>query len=195
MEPRLGFDSCCWPSTVGDKRWTCRADGPALKRTALVTVSGAAGWSLQLLRLRAALRLHLEEGPDAVLLRHGAAEVDDAALVRALVWRFDTWEAELVGDVAAGHFHYLMQRNNFHISYSSQYLMLFFFSNTATWQLIPDQTHTYFGGIFGWLLQGYDLQRNERDTSATKVSILSGRWYVQLPPCWSDCCVCVCVHG
>lgn len=60
----------------------------------------------------ASLSLHLEVGPHAVVLCHGAAEVDDAALVRALVRRLDAGEAELVRDVAAGHFHHLWRERH-----------------------------------------------------------------------------------
>lgn len=55
-----------------------------------------------------ALRHHLQVGPDAVVAGAGVvAEVDDAALVGALVGRFDPGEAELVGDVAPHDFHHL----------------------------------------------------------------------------------------
>jgi len=58
----------------------------------------------------APLGRHLQAGVRAVppLPRHAAAEVDDAALVRALVRRRDAGEPQLVGDVAAGDFHHLM---------------------------------------------------------------------------------------
>ena len=105
-----------------------------LQPTALTAVSGAVSWSplqfpalclvvgvwlapmwplpfllpLDLFRPLTAPRLHSEEGANTVLLRHRAAEVDDSTLVRALVWRLDTGETELVGDVAAGHFYHLM---------------------------------------------------------------------------------------
>lgn len=101
-----------------------------LKHTALITVSGAAGWSpphfpslyllmgvllvslwwvswllqLVVMRFLTAFRLHLEVGANTVVLRHGAAEINDTTLVHALVWRLDAGETELVGDVASSHF-------------------------------------------------------------------------------------------
>lgn len=39
--------------------------------------------------------------------RPSVAEVDDAALVRALVRRLHAGQTQLVGDVAASHFHHL----------------------------------------------------------------------------------------
>lgn len=51
---------------------------------------------------------HLQVGPDAVVAGAGVvAEVDDTALVGALIGRFDPGEAELVGDVAPHDFHHL----------------------------------------------------------------------------------------
>lgn len=69
-------------------------------------------WLLQLdvIQLLTPVRLHLKVGSNAVVLRHGATVVDDATLVRALVWRFDAGEAELVGDVAASHFYHLERK-------------------------------------------------------------------------------------
>lgn len=59
-----------------------------------------------------ALRHHLQVGPDAVVAGAGVvAEVDDAALVGALVGGFDPREAELVGDVAPHDFHHLPGRD------------------------------------------------------------------------------------
>lgn len=107
-----------------------------LKHTALIAVSGAVSWSplqfpglclvvsvrvdcvplrpvprflqLDVIRPLSLLRLHLEVGSDTVVLRHRAAEINDTTLVRALVWRLDAGQAQLVGDVAAGHFHHLV---------------------------------------------------------------------------------------
>lgn len=58
-----------------------------------------------------ALRCHLQVGPDAVVPRPRiVAEVDDAALVGALVGRLDPGKAELVGDVAAYDLHHLTNK-------------------------------------------------------------------------------------
>ena len=58
-----------------------------------------------------ALRHHLQVGPCAVVARaRRVAEVDDAALIRALVRRPHRREAELVGDVATGDLHHLAER-------------------------------------------------------------------------------------
>lgn len=99
------------PVCLQTDRWT------ALKRTALIAVSGAisqsplqfpvlclvvvmvvgvarsplrpAPWLLRLgvfrPRALASLGLHLQVGTNAMVLRHSAAEVNDATLVRALV--------------------------------------------------------------------------------------------------------------
>lgn len=57
-----------------------------------------------------ALRHHLQVGSDAVVTRAlDVAEVNDAALVRALVRRLDSGEAEFVGDVASYNLHNLMK--------------------------------------------------------------------------------------
>lgn len=50
---------------------------------------------------------HLQVGAHAVVPRPGVAEVDDAAFVRALIRWLHAGQAQLVGDVAAGHFHHL----------------------------------------------------------------------------------------
>lgn len=62
-------------------------------------------------QLVTSLRLHVEVRADTVVLHHGAAVVDDTTFVRALVWRPDTGQTELVGDVAAGHFYNLKVEN------------------------------------------------------------------------------------
>lgn len=128
---------CWWPSVFTEESWTCRQTGRLadLKHAALITVSGAAGWSPPqfpalswvvgpcvvssclvpwLLQPDVAqpltiLRLHLEVGAHTVVLGHGAAEVNDTTLVCALVWWLDTGETELVGDVATSHFDHLMR--------------------------------------------------------------------------------------
>lgn len=57
-----------------------------------------------------ALRHHLQVGSDAVVTcALDVAEVNDAALVRALVRRLDSGEAEFVGDVASYNLHNLMK--------------------------------------------------------------------------------------
>lgn len=40
--------------------------------------------------------------------------------------------------------------------------------HTVNWQLVPDQTYTNFGGVFGCFLKGYNLHRNRDDTLATE---------------------------
>lgn len=54
-----------------------------------------------------AVRFHLEVSMNAVVLHHAAAVVDDPTLIRTFVWWLDTGEAELVWDVASGHFNHL----------------------------------------------------------------------------------------
>lgn len=54
---------------------------------------------------------HLQVGPDAVVAgARVVAEVDDAALVGALVGRFDSGETKFMGDVASHDLHHLKKR-------------------------------------------------------------------------------------
>lgn len=56
-----------------------------------------------------ALKHHLQVGSDAMVTGAGhVAEVDDAALISALVGWFDPGEAEFVGDVASHDLHNLI---------------------------------------------------------------------------------------
>lgn len=100
---------------------SCKVPGTwlVLKHTGLVTVRLMGQVWVTALRLildtlwsLTSLGLHLEVGPDAVVLRHSTAVVDHAALVRALVCWFDAGETEFVGDVTTGHFHHLMSRKD-----------------------------------------------------------------------------------
>lgn len=134
---------------------------PALKHTALITVSGAASWSplqfpalcsvmmwvwvvplwpvpwllqLDVIRPLTALRHHLEVGSNTVVLRHRAAEVNDTTLIRALIWWLDARETELVGDVAADHFYHLVGTKNSVFSFKGTWKTwdkLFFQHNEA----------------------------------------------------------------
>lgn len=129
VDLRPPWRACWWQTFLRDTCWT-------LQRTAVSTVRGAAGGSHQspafclvTARLKVppwqelciplfdpvwppnAVRLHLEVSADPVVLHHRAGEVDDPTLIRALVRWLDIGEAELVWDVAPGHFYHLKKFN------------------------------------------------------------------------------------
>lgn len=152
---------------------------------------------LDVIRPLTPLRLHLEVGANTVVLRHSAAEVNDTTLISALIWRLDARETELVGDVAADHFYHLMGQkmvhsylkscgrhklNNIFSKHNEEpvHEWKYILQNTvikfsfllsllcASWQLMLDQTHANFGGIFGRFLQGFNLHRNMDDALVTE---------------------------
>jgi len=85
------------------------ADLSGGRKVVAVVTAGVGGLSWAVAGV--ALWRHLQVGPCAVVARAcRVAEVDDAALVRALVRRTDGREAELMGDVAPGNLHHLAKR-------------------------------------------------------------------------------------